>query len=92
MTAIRIEHHLAPEEVERRVTALAQKHGLAHAPDPGGRAGKLVKETPFGPVEGRYGIEPGALVLELTARPSFMPEGLLLRQLEEKLAAELTGR
>jgi hypothetical protein len=91
VTLVRIEHRLAPEEVQRRVAALARKHSLGHTEEPGGRSGKLVKETPFGPVEGRYQVEAGALVLEITARPAFLPESLLRRQLEEKLAAELSG-
>ncbi len=91
MTEVRIEHALAPEEAARRVAAVAAKHKVEHAPEPGGRAGRLALATPFGPVEARYRVEPGALLVELTARPPFLPEGLVRRALEDKLAPELQG-
>lgn len=91
MTEVRIGHALAPAEVARRVAALAQRHSVEHTPEPGGRAGRLALETPFGPVEARYRVETDALVVALTARPPFLPEGLVRRALEDKLAPELAG-
>jgi hypothetical protein len=89
VTEVRIAHALAPEEVARRLAATAQKHGVEHAPEPGGRAGKLALATPFGPVEARYTVEAGALVVLVVARPPFLPEGMVRRALEDKLATEL---
>jgi hypothetical protein len=92
VTEVRIEHRLAPAEVERRVAALAARQGVVHAPEPGGGRGTLAKDTPFGRVEARYRVEPGALICVVTTRPPFLPEEMVRRALLERLASELAER
>jgi hypothetical protein len=78
---IRVEHALAPAEVARRIGLASAQHGVEH--DAAER--RLAKRTPLGRAEATYDHAPGELVLRVTERPAFLPEGMIRRAVEEKL-------
>ena len=88
---VQIPHALEADEVARRVVALSEAHSIEHRPDPSGQTGELAKATPFGPVQARYRVEPGQLVIEVFARPAFLPQGAVRRALEDNLREALSG-
>jgi hypothetical protein len=81
---IRIVHRLEPAKVARRLADTCARHGIEHGPT-SPTQGRLAKLTPLGRVEADYSIEPGAVVLCVTDRPAFLPEGMLRRAIEDKV-------
>ena len=88
----RIEHNLALDEVATRIASLSIDHAIEHTPDAGGTSGGLSKTTGLGAVAARYQIEADALVIQVTSRPAFLPEGMVRRALEENLRDALASR
>ena len=84
---IRIEHSLSDDEVARRLASLSAKHDVEH--DASART--LAKLTPLGRAEAVYALETTALVVRVTERPAFLPEGMIRRALEDKLREALAG-
>lgn len=83
---IRVPHQLAPDEVARRIATAADRHDVEFVPDASGASGTLSKDAGFlGTVRARYSIEPGELVVVVSERPAFLPEGTLRRMIEDEL-------
>ncbi|HTF89144.1 MAG TPA: hypothetical protein VK843_12095 [Planctomycetota bacterium] len=89
---VRVPHALSPEEVARRISTAALRHDVELVPDASGVRGSLSKDAGFlGSVRAQYAIEPGALVVQVSERPAFLPEGTLRRMLEDELHKLVAG-
>ena len=88
---VRIDHALDRAEVERRLARLCDRHDVRLTADADGSGGTIVKTTPVGPAEARYRIEDSAVLVEVTARPAFLPEGMVRRAVEDALRSALEG-
>ncbi len=83
---VRVTHTLSPEEVTRRIAAAADKHDVEFTPNANGTGGVLSKDAGFlGTVRAQYSIEPQALVVLVSEKPAFLPEGTLRRMIEDEL-------
>lgn len=89
MTEIQIAHSLAPDEVESRMRALAQRHDIEMSVTVPGARGHLSKKVAFlGSVEARYEIRPAAVVVNVSKAPGAL-QGTLRRTLEDELGRAL---
>jgi hypothetical protein len=83
---VRVRHGLSVPELVQRIRAAADRHDVEFTPGADETRGTLGKNAGFlGEVRAEYAIEPDALVVTVTKRPAFLPEGTLRRMLEDEL-------
>ncbi len=89
---VRVRHTLSTQELARRIRASAQRHDVEFTPGADEMRGVLAKSAGFlGTVRAEYAIEPDILVVNVTERPSLLPEGTLRRMIEDELGKLVAG-
>ena len=89
---VRVRHVLSAQELVRRIRAAAERHDVEFIPGADETRGVLAKDAGFlGNVRAEYTIEPDALVVIVSERPSFLPEETLRRMLEDELSKLVAG-
>lgn len=86
---LRIDHSLEPADAAERLRVAALRLGLEFEPEPCGRRGKVAQSTPLGAVRAEYRLVEGAVEIEVTQKPAFLPDSAVKRAIEDGLRTEL---
>lgn len=86
---VRVDHALGQAAASERVRAAAERLELELELGPGEHEGQLRKLMPLGPVESRFEVHEDHVLVTITKKPAFLPDGMIQRALEEGLRDEL---